>query len=354
MSDQLSMFAPAMFRRPPISSPASEDGPTPCDLPDGPNPPPCGPDPVPASPFHRPVNEGEIKTLVTYGRFGSRSSVSDALASSLASRLVARMALFGSMEYLLIWKVRATPARRLICALRASMPRTQGIGYIGWPTPQVFDSTDCEKSSVAMNKAMRGRAEKGRNGGASSNLREVAKLAGWRTPRSNDWKGGVTGANGSQRDSADFFLPDQANLIHGWVTPQASDDKNTSGGRGREKNPTLRVMAGWATPRAEDSESARMRHSRGVADTLTAQAGTASISSPDGNQNQKPTSSAVLNPAHSRWLQGYPQIWDEAIRTIGATFGRQPRVAQPSRGTVTPSSPDSPPSLSAPSSKVES
>ena len=33
----------------------------------------------------------------------------------------------------------------------------------------------------------------------------------WRTPRANDWKGGVTGKKGSKRNPSDFFLPDQVN-----------------------------------------------------------------------------------------------------------------------------------------------
>lgn len=42
----------------------------------------------------------------------------------------------------------------------------------------------------------------------------------WRTPRANDWKGGVTGAKGSKWSPSDYFLPDQVNqLTPGQLNP---------------------------------------------------------------------------------------------------------------------------------------
>src|SRR5574341_1674157 len=45
----------------------------------------------------------------------------------------------------------------------------------------------------------------------------------WRTPRANDWKGGITGAKGSKRNPSDYFLPDQVNL---WPTPNVAGGGN--------------------------------------------------------------------------------------------------------------------------------
>lgn len=72
----------------------------------------------------------------TYGLLSIGSSNSVSLSQSLASKLQARMALYGGILYPLTWKERVTPLRRLIPALRASRPRTQDSGYIGWQTPR--------------------------------------------------------------------------------------------------------------------------------------------------------------------------------------------------------------------------
>ena len=76
------------------------------------------------------------------GRRGSNSSKSVALQGLLASRLQALMPSTGSMEYTLTWKVRTTPLQRPICALRASVRRTSGSGFIGWVTPSSRDWKD--------------------------------------------------------------------------------------------------------------------------------------------------------------------------------------------------------------------
>jgi len=43
-----------------------------------------------------------------------------------------------------------------------------------------------------------------------------------RTPRANDWKGGVTGKRGSRRKPCDFFLPDQLNALSSIPTSETS------------------------------------------------------------------------------------------------------------------------------------
>ncbi len=91
--------------------------------------------------------------------------------------------------------------------MRLSLEGMAGQGL--WPTPTAADS---ERQSATY---MRG----------NSTLLGAARRGWWRTPRANDGKGGVTVANGSERASTDFYLPDQVNMVERarWPTPRASD-----------------------------------------------------------------------------------------------------------------------------------
>jgi hypothetical protein len=160
-----------------ISSPASPDGNSPYNTPDGPRKGPCGPDHVHASPFHRPEGARDLATSAICGLFGTGSSSSAALQRSLESRLTHLTGLCGSIEYTLTWKRLDMPSGRRSCRLRASVPRTDGTEYGGWPTPHSNAST--------------GPGTQGRDGGP--NLQTTAQLAGWATPAASDVKGSVQG-----------------------------------------------------------------------------------------------------------------------------------------------------------------
>jgi hypothetical protein len=187
-------------------------------------------------------------------------------------------------------------------------------------------------------------------------------LAAWPTPNTPN------GGRSSPSMSATGVMPDgtkrQAGLEHvarlvGWPTPDCSDSNTRPNGKGGKTMMDVAMLCGWATPRAEDAESAGMRHSRGVADTLTAQAGQGiplegwgtptaqdarhgnlspaqqkrdpkvlcnqvhgiiSTSSPAATEKR-----GVLNPAHSRWLMGYPAAWDSCGATAMQSCRRSPR-----------------------------
>ncbi len=154
-----------------ISSPASADGPLPCDSPAGPTIAPCGPDPARASLSARQAKALGLLTSGTSGRRGITSSASAALASSLASRLQAVTDLHGSIWYTLTWKQRATPAGLSITALRASRRRTSDSDCGSWPTTTTTDalrvpSPDFTTKNITLNHA--------------------ALLAGWGTPTATE------------------------------------------------------------------------------------------------------------------------------------------------------------------------
>lgn len=127
-----------------ISSPVSASGVTPFAAPVGPTLARSGQDHAPANLSARQARE---KGLLTSGIYGPRSTISfasAALQSFLESRLQAVTASLGSTLYKLTWKQRATPAGRLIPALRASVLRTSGRDFTGalggWPTPTATDA----------------------------------------------------------------------------------------------------------------------------------------------------------------------------------------------------------------------
>lgn len=137
MSDQLSMFS--LWTSPDIpsaiSSQASADGHMPCGLLDGQMTGQCGQDHARASHSVPQERAAASETTAIYGPHSAGSSASAALQRSLESKLQARLGLNGSTLYRLTWKIRATPSRRLISALRASALHTSGSAYGGLPTP---------------------------------------------------------------------------------------------------------------------------------------------------------------------------------------------------------------------------
>ena len=145
------------------------------------------------------------------GPHGTTSSASAALQSSLASKLQARMPLSGGILFKLTWKQRATPQGRVICALRASAPRTSDSDCGGWPTAAARDWKDGHEQAVPTN-ALLGR---------------VAWLAAWQTPLKSD--GQVTTGRSSR------FLKNRTSLspteaLSG-PTPNGSPAATASGGQ---------------------------------------------------------------------------------------------------------------------------
>ena len=156
----------------------------------------------------------------------------------------------------LTWKVRATPRRRSVFRLWPSMPRIEGIGCSLWHTPNVPNGG--RVNPVEMSQAGKMPDGRKRQVGLSHQVKMVERqlwptpaanerhaLPGtneqfdptkqrfyrptghnfgvtlgmavkmWRTPRANDWKGGLGPNTRSTRSETDYFLPDQVNQSEG-------------------------------------------------------------------------------------------------------------------------------------------
>jgi hypothetical protein len=220
-----------------------------------------------ASPLAQPASEKAKPTSGTCGPSSDASLRSASLQESLANKLQARMGASGSPEFVLTWKHWDMGSGPPICALRASARRTSDSDCGGWATPAARDWRDGRASDETMDRNSRPLNE------------QATMLAGWTSPRASE--------------------------IGRTRTPEAIAKAKLKGGSSSLEDQVH--LASWATPRAEDSQSAGMRHSRGTADTLSAQAGQHLTLSPVVTERI-----GVLNPALSRWLQGYPSQWDEA------------------------------------------
>jgi hypothetical protein len=232
----------------------------------------------------------------TFGLRGSGSSRSAALQSSLANRLRARMDGRGSMLFALTWKRVATPSGRLIYRLAASGRRMGGSGFGSWPSPIVTNA-----KGTAYTYA------RGNHDTPSLTLVGMAQLAHWTTPSAceqserpevKDARNAAHRAAGKMKGVGSYKLSTQVLTLSTWRTPNATDSK--------ERTTTIAAVQ----RRMDKGQQVGIEMQAKLVDSGPMRNGSLVVT---GGRAQ-------LNPAHSRWLMGYPPAWDACAVTAMQSF----------------------------------
>ena len=267
---------------------------------------------------------------------------SERLQSAREQRLRASLNGLGSTIYSLAWRPHVTPAGRAISRLRASAPRTSASvpssERRGWPTPT---KGNADGSQAAKDASLTGRRPDGSK--ATVSLNTVAQATGWPTPRTADGEKNVRSADGVDREIARKGGPQdtmQAAALAGWPTPMAGTparNGNNEAGNTDSSRKTVE-LAGWPTPTSRDhkdgTECPNVPINALLGRAVWLADGPARLTA-DGTLltgfSAAMESGGQLNPAHSRWLQGYPPAWDDcAVTAMPSSRSSRRALSKPS------------------------
>lgn len=269
-----------------ISSPESADGHSPCNSQDGQQTDPSGLAAALASLSPRQAKAMGLLTSGTCGPPGTGSSSSADLQSWLASRLPAQLSDLGSTLYSLTWKPWVTPAGRTLVRQRASVRRTSATDRTGWVSPQASDA----KGS-------------GRNQNTASLCKQAkAVCSGWPMPQASDGSDGGQ-ANRALNPARSNDLNDFA-MLSGWGTPLTNHANGSPEAfLERKRQSMLRGSQSMGVCLSDLNMQVKAWANGPARLTATGELLTGSDAAME--------SGGQLNPAHSRWLMGYPPAWDD-------------------------------------------